>query len=248
MMLLLGIIDTLDNTIRQWGEHFTWPAEHVARLVLAMVCGGLVGIERELRGRQAGFRTNILVCVGSALVMVVSISFAARTWPHDATFNLNIDPSRIAYGIMTGVGFLGAGAIIKNGPMVRGLTTAAALWCVAAVGMAAGFGMYTLTVIATLLIVVALWVLDLFETVIPKWRYRTIVVRRRWKPGVIVETIKKIKAARLRVIEADFVRSEDLSHADVSIRVAFIRRQTYYSLERELEVDDQYILLATRED
>ena len=248
-MELLGVTDPIDNIIRNWGAQFNWPAEYAARLLMAMIAGGLVGIERELRGRQAGFRTNILVCVGSALTMIVSISFATGSWPHDGNVNMNIDPARIAYGVMTGIGFLGAGTIIKSGVVVRGLTTAAAMWCVAAVGLAAGFGMYTLTAIATLLIVTALWVLDYLESMIPKWRYRTVVVRRKWKPGVIPETIDRFKTARLRVIDASMQRSnEDLAHATINVRIAFVRAQKYYDLERQLEADPDYDILATREE
>jgi putative Mg2+ transporter-C (MgtC) family protein len=207
-------------------------------------------MERELRGRQAGFRTNILVCVGSALTMIVSISFASRDWPHDENrFDLNVDPARIAYGVMTGIGFLGAGTIIKSGVSVRGLTTAAAMWCVAAVGLAAGFGMYTLTAIATVLIVAALWILDYLESMFPKWRYRTVVVRRKWKPGVIPETIDRFKAARLRVIDASMQRSDDdLAHTTINVRIAFVRAQKYYDLERQLEADPDYDILATKEE
>src|SRR3982751_5325636 len=113
--------------------------ETATRILLAAIFGGLIGLEREVRGRQAGFRTYILVCVGSALVMVVSIQFAAHQWTAQSAnqgININIDPARIAYGVMTGIGFLGAGAIVHaQGGLVRGLTTAAALWCVAAVGL-----------------------------------------------------------------------------------------------------------------
>jgi putative Mg2+ transporter-C (MgtC) family protein len=245
----LAVIDALDNWIHNWFVQFDWPAEHVGRLILAAVAGGLVGLERELRGRQAGFRTNLLVCVGSALVMIVSISFATKPWPHQANVNLNIDPARIAYGIMTGIGFLGAGTIIKSGVAIRGLTTAAAMWCIAAVGMAAGFGLYTLTAISTVLIVVALWILDYVEGMVPKMRYRTVVVRRRWKPGVIPETIERFKTARLKVIDASMQRAEDdLAHTTINVRCAFIRAQKYYDLERQLEADPDYEILATREE
>src|SRR4029453_15527656 len=178
------------------------PLEAFVRLLLATLAGGMVGLEREVRGRQAGFRTNILVSLGSALGMIVSTQFAFQQWQHAPGINLNIDPARIAYGVMTGIGFLGAGTIVKSGIAVRGLTTAAAMWCVAAVGLAAGFGMYTLTAIATVMIVTALWVLDYFENMVPKWRYRTVVVRRPWKPGVIPETIDRFKKAGLRVSDA----------------------------------------------
>ena len=249
-MDFLAATDPIDRIVREWGAQFSWPAEYAVRLLMAMIAGGLVGMERELRGRQAGFRTNILVCVGSALTMIVSISFAERSWPHDdQTIDLNIDPARIAYGIMTGIGFLGAGTIIKSGVAVRGLTTAAAMWCVAAVGMAAGLGMYTLTAIATILIVAALWILDYLENFFPKWRYRTVVVRRKWKPGVIPETIDRFKGARLRVIDASMQRSDDdLTHTTINVRIAFVRAQKYYDLERELETDPDYDILATREE
>jgi putative Mg2+ transporter-C (MgtC) family protein len=243
------VIDTFDDTVHSWLQHFHWPAEHVARLLLACVAGGLVGLERELRGRQAGFRTNLLVCVGSALVMIVSISFVDHKWTGQANVNLNIDPARIAYGITTGIGFLGAGTIIKTGSSVRGLTTAAGMWCVSAVGMTAGFGLYTLTLISTLLIVAALWILDYVERFIPKMHYRTMVVRRRWKPGVIPETIERIKAANLKVLDATFERrDEDLDHARISVRIGFIVRRKYYELERRIEEDPDYQLLAAREE
>ena len=244
----LATINAIDEAVRQWGAQFSWPAEQVARLLLACFAGGLVGLERELRGRQAGFRTNLLVCVGSALVMIVSVSFADRRWPHDDSFTLNIDPARIAYGIMTGIGFLGAGTIVKTRSSVRGLTTAAGLWCIAAVGMAAGFGLYTLTVISTVIIVAALWILDYLEEGLPKMRYRTLVIRRAWKPGCIIETINRIKQAKLHVLDASFERTADLSYVDISVIISFIRRKKYYELERQLEEDDQYQLLATRED
>jgi putative Mg2+ transporter-C (MgtC) family protein len=248
-MDLLAAVDPLDNIIRNWGSQFNWPAEYAARLLVAMIAGGLVGMERELRGRQAGFRTNILVCVGSALTMIVSISFATGTWPHEEHVNMNIDPARIAYGVMTGIGFLGAGTIVKSGIAVRGLTTAAAMWCVAAVGLAAGFGLYTLTAIATVLIVTSLWILDHIEDMFPKWRYRTVVVRRKWKPGVIPETIDRFKLAKLRVIDASMVRSEDdLQHTTINVRIGFVKAQKYYDLERQLEADPDYDILATREE
>src|SRR5438874_2585707 len=204
-MLLLAVTTPVDDAIHAWGEQFhNWPVEYILRLLLASVAGGLVGLEREVRGRQAGFRTNLLVGVGSALVMLVSISFPERRWNHDPNINLNIDPARIAYGIMTGIGFLGAGTILKHGASVRGLTTAAAMWCVAAIGMAAGFGMYTLTVVTTVIVFAALWVLDYLEDVIPKLKYRTLVIRRPWQAGVVADTVERLRAAAMHVAEANF--------------------------------------------
>src|SRR5439155_11405818 len=247
-MVLLASMDGLDSAIRAWGEQFNWPAEPIVRLLLAAVAGGLVGLEREIRGRQAGFRTNLLVCVGSALTMLVSISFPFRRWPHDTGINVNIDPARIAYSIMTGIGFIGAGTIIKHEASVRGLTTAAAMWCVAAIGMAAGLGLYTLTVIATILVVAALWILDYIEDAIPKLHYRVVVVRRPWANGVVKETVDRIKAGgKFSVTEANFERcGADLASVDIHLNVGFTDKDAFHALEHDLEQDPQIKLLAVR--
>lgn len=122
--------------------------EIVLRLVLAGVLGGAVGYQREHAEKPAGLRTHLLVCLGAALIMLVSVyPFADRP---------NVDVSRIAAQVVTGVGFLGAGAIIRQGSIIRGLTTAASLWAVAGVGLAVGVGFYVPAVAATALILIAL--------------------------------------------------------------------------------------------
>ena len=128
--------------------------EALLRLALAATLGGLIGIERELREREAGLRTHLLVAVGSALFTIVgAYGF------HDflASGRSVVDPTRIAAQIVTGIGFLGAGAIIRQGLSVRGLTTAATLWVVAAVGLASGAGYYSAAVITTALVLIALY-------------------------------------------------------------------------------------------
>ena len=122
--------------------------EALLRLALAGVLGGLIGLERELREREAGLRTHLLVSVGAALFTIAgAYGFGSA----------RVDPTRIAAQIVTGIGFLGAGAIIRQGFSVRGLTTAATLWVVAAVGLASGAGYYSGAVITTALVLVALW-------------------------------------------------------------------------------------------
>src|SRR3954470_13200608 len=124
--MLLASLSQWDIAIHQRiVSSFGAPLEDLARLIMAAIAGGLVGIEREVRGRQAGFRTNLLVCVGSALVMIASQRIAYHDWPKQPGVNIQVDPARIAYSIMTGIGFLGAGTIIKDGNNIRGLTTAA---------------------------------------------------------------------------------------------------------------------------
>jgi len=124
--------------------------EAVLRLVVAAGLGAAVGIERELREREAGIRTHLLVSLGSCLFTIVgAYGF------HD--FGSKVDPTRVAAQIVTGIGFLGAGTIIREGISVRGLTTAGSLWIVAAIGMASGAGYYWPAVAGTALTVFALW-------------------------------------------------------------------------------------------
>jgi putative Mg2+ transporter-C (MgtC) family protein len=128
----------------------------VFRLGLAGVLGGAIGLERELREREAGLRTHLLVSVGAALFTLVS-AYAWTDWTFSAAQGLTFDPTRIAAQIVSGIGFLGAGAIIRQGLSVRGLTTAASLWLVAAIGMAAGAGWWQAASIATAGALLTLW-------------------------------------------------------------------------------------------
>ena len=118
--------------------------EHVLRLILAIVLGAIVGLEREITHKPAGLRTHMLVSLGSCLFTVVSI------------YDFGMDPARIAAGIVTGIGFIGAGTIIAEEEKVVGITTAASLWSTAAIGLTAGAGDYLLSVIATILVFIIL--------------------------------------------------------------------------------------------
>ena len=129
------------------------------RLVVAALLGALVGLEREIHGHPAGMRTHLLVSVGSALFTVISIhGFVGVLEP---SVQAPVDPSRVAAQVVSGIGFLGAGAIIKDGFTVRGLTTAASLWATAAIGMAAASGDAVLAFVTTAIVLVSLWPLNL---------------------------------------------------------------------------------------
>jgi putative Mg2+ transporter-C (MgtC) family protein len=130
--------------------------ESLLRLALAAVLGGLIGVERELREREAGLRTHLLVALGSALFTIVG-AYGFNDFLNTGASVVRADPTRIAAQIVTGIGFLGAGAIIRQGLAVRGLTTAATLWVVAAIGMASGAGYYSAAVITTGVALLALW-------------------------------------------------------------------------------------------
>ncbi len=158
------------------GLGLPWPWEAIVRLVVAAVLGSLIGAERQHRGRSAGFRTQILVALGSALAMLVSVHFGEVYGVKGISDNIKVDPARVAYGVMGGIGFLGAGAIMRYGWGVRGLTTAASLWCNAAIGLACGFGMMAVAAAAAGLVLLALLGLHKLDAIIPAWSVKTIRV------------------------------------------------------------------------
>ncbi len=136
------------------------------KLLLAVLLGGLVGAERQIHGRPAGLRTHILVCLGSTLIIVVGQSLGP-----------DVDPGRAIAGIVTGIGFLGAGVIVKAHDIVRGLTTAACIWFVAALGIAIGQGLYALSSIGAVAAIVVLTALAWLAHRLPSVSYHTAVVR-----------------------------------------------------------------------
>jgi len=146
------------------------------RLLLAALAGGLIGLERSHHGRPAGFRTHTLVCVSAALLMVLGV-FQWDLVLHAPIETIRVDPTRMAQGIMTGIGFLGAGVIFKERLSVRGLTTAASIWMTASIGVVIGMGLYYAGFLAT---IITLGVLSLFrwvERVIPSVHYGQLIVR-----------------------------------------------------------------------
>ena len=130
--------------------------EEIGRILLVIVLAGAVGVERELRDQEAGLRTHMLVGVGAAL-FVIAGNYAWSDLDFGNATGIVLDPSRVVAYVVTGVGFLGAGTIIKNGGSIRGLTTAASLWVVAAIGVAGGSGQYFLAIFATAVVLVSLW-------------------------------------------------------------------------------------------
>lgn len=130
----------------------------ILRMLLATLSGGIIGMERERIRRAAGFRTHILVCGGSALVMLISL-FLFETYGAYT----NIDPSRLGAQVISGIGFLGAGTILKDGSSIKGLTTAASLWAVSCIGLAIGSGFYVGGITATVLVLIALKFFPGFE-------------------------------------------------------------------------------------
>jgi len=139
-------------------------------LVVAMVAGGLIGLERSYNGHAAGFRTHTLVCMSSSLLMLVAL-FQKQWFSQALVETVRIDPTRMAQGIMTGIGFLGAGVIMKEGLSIRGLTTAASIWITAAIGIMAGVGFYSAVIIVTALTLGTLTVFRWIESKLPTLIY-----------------------------------------------------------------------------
>jgi len=134
----------------------------ILRLILAALLSGIIGFEREAHGRAAGLRTHILVCVGSTLIMLTSL------YIFDIYIGkVPLDPTRIAANVVAGIGFLGAGTIIRSGASVMGLTTAASIWAVAGIGLAVGCGYYLGALVCTFIILTTLLVLRKVETKVP---------------------------------------------------------------------------------
>ena len=130
--------------------------EFLLRLLAAGICGGIIGVERSRRLKEAGLRTHVIVCCTAALMMIISkYGFADLTTPDGISFNgvRGADSARIAAQVVSGVSFLGAGAIFKSGNTIKGLTTAAGIWATAAIGLALGAGMYVLGIAATLTVI-----------------------------------------------------------------------------------------------
>lgn len=155
--------------------------ETMIPLLVAVVCGGVVGLERESANRPAGLRTHVLVCVGSALIMQVSLTMWAMTGygTHGPG-----DPGRIAAQVVSGIGFLGAGTIMREGVNIRGLTTAASLWVVAGVGLAVGANMYMESIVAVVLVVMTLKTLSEVERRwISKGGHHTLILHVTDTPG-----------------------------------------------------------------
>src|SRR5438093_6809954 len=208
--------------------------EALLRLALAAALGAAVGLERELREREAGLRTHLLVSLGSALFTIVG-AYGFHAFLDSGASVVRADPTRIAAQIVTGIGFLGAGAIIRQGLSVRGLTTAATLWVVAAVGLAAGAGYYSAAVITTALVLIALYPLRIIAYRIlhrfrPEDGRLLIELPAGQSPGEVIDELERAGAridsidvsqeGERRRLEFDVVLPRDTPAAQVVARIA----------------------------
>ncbi len=192
----------------------------VYKLVLSMLLGAVVGYERKRKGQSAGVRTFSLISMGATLAMLLSIYV-----PQEYMGLKNGDPGRIAAQVITGIGFLGAGAIIQMKGSVRGLTTAAGIWMVAIIGMAVGLGMYWLSVVASLLILFILVQLERIEEYISRGSESRII---RIRVGAIIEDIEPyrdvLRSHRIKL--ANFYIDYDYDAAETALNLVCLVRET----------------------
>jgi len=189
--------------------------EGVARLLLVVLLAGAVGLERELRDQEAGLRTHMLVGLGSALfVSVGNFSWSELEFGNDV--GVVLDPSRVVAYVITGIGFLGAGTIIKHGINIKGLTTAASLWVVAAVGVAVGAGDYGLGVVATAIVLLSLWPVRMLANALGLRASRGHRLELELEPqGSVAAVLARLEAQGAETMSAKLTEEDDVRRLEL---------------------------------
>jgi putative Mg2+ transporter-C (MgtC) family protein len=191
-------------------------ADLAARLLLAAVLGAVVGAERELHEHPAGMRTHLLVAVGCALFTVLSIYGFEVNVPGASS----VDPSRVAAQVVTGIGFLGAGAILKYGTSIRGLTTAASLWATAAIGIAAGTGEWILALVGTAIVLISLWPLSRVSHALRLRNERTIRARvQMTQLDTLAEVSAVLRQLRVHLEGVQTIRKDGRFELELELRL-----------------------------
>jgi putative Mg2+ transporter-C (MgtC) family protein len=198
--------------------------EALFRVALAVGLSAVLGIERERRGRAAGLRTMILVCLGTTLAMIVSERISVQYGAGDP--DVRVDPGRVAAGVITGVGFLGGGVIVKLGSLIRGVTTAATIWFVAALGVAVGHGDYVLAIGATAVALMVLVLLQYPERRISGDIYRTLVVvtTAEASSGMAERARGLIEQTGSRVVDVHAAHDKRLERAELWFEIRTTQR------------------------
>jgi putative Mg2+ transporter-C (MgtC) family protein len=212
--------------------------ELTLRILFALAIGGLIGLEREFGQHSAGFRTHILVCLGSALIMLLSL-YGFGIFMNEP--NVRADPARLAAQVISGIGFLGAGTILRTGNSISGLTTAASLWVVAALGLAVGAGFYYGATLTAVLVLICLFVLNKLEKVFSKKRKVTeLTVVMNESGGIIQRVMDKVKPlqaslSNLSTVDDPSRAGETLLRMHLSVKAS--------KLEKHLDLLDELRLI-----
>jgi len=197
----------------------------VLRLLLSAVLGGLIGLEREIHGRPAGFRTHLLVSLGACVFTVTSFYFY-RVYGGPGV----VDPSRVAAQVVTGIGFLGAGAIIREKASIHGLTTAACLWVASAIGVACGAGLYGLSSIVTILAIVSLLLLKKVEGNLTRDTYGAVKVWSLDLEGQMGRIEKILSDFSLTMLNARMMRDLEKQELYLEFEIKLTNRQVAYRM------------------
>lgn len=215
------ITEILDWARGVAGAMEPWQWEALLRMAVCAAIGGVIGIEREMHGRAAGLRTHILVCLGCGIVMIASNHFARAYADLGADSVVRLDPARLAYGVVAGIGFLGAGVIMKHGLTAHGLTTAASLWCTAAVGLAAGLGMYVVAVCGALMMVATLLALRGLDRLLPSHHYMKLHVTHagRERAGCAIREAVEAAGGKVLSVAIDWTHDGGVS-ASYVVRIS----------------------------
>ena len=193
----------------------------LTRLLVATLLGALIGLEREYHAKEAGVRTHLLVALGSCLFMILSIYGFDAFLNHD---NVSYDPSRIASQVVTGIGFIGAGTIILQKQMVRGLTTAAGLWVTAAIGLACGNGMYVIAAVTTVIVLASLGLINIYLPYLSqKERHITFLVKDY---AVLTDILEKLRQEKITVLNYEMHKSAEENEGKMLVTLE-IRMKRY---------------------
>jgi len=193
----------------------------LAKLLLAAFLGGMIGIEREIHGRPAGFRTHLLVSLGSCLFVITSIQFYTLYGNFSGSQPVGVDPGRVAAQVVTGIGFLGAGAIIRERFSVRGLTTAACLWIAAAIGLACGVGLFGVSLLVTMISLVSLLLLKKVEMILKRDAYVYIRVWCEDRPEQMQLIESQLVNCKLQLLHSTIERNIDTSELHLVYQVKY---------------------------
>jgi len=209
----------------------------VMRLLIAMLLGGFVGMERQNRGRAAGLRTNILVCLGSAAIIVAfqKLSLEVNVGAESV---IRMDPARAAAGVITGIGFLGAGTIIKSKDFVRGLTTAASIWVVSAIGVIVGLGELVVAVVLTLLVLVSLYALHRLSITGDQY----FSLHLKWHGGIelLNEVVEQLMQHQIEVKSRNVMRQPNTEKCQVILSVCLRDMDKFNEITRGLQADKHF--------
>jgi len=223
--------------VEQFLELVSRDGVYIVRLLVALVLGGLVGIERQTRGRSAGLRTNILVCIGSAAI-IIAFQKLSLQFNVGAESIIRIDPARAAAGVITGIGFLGAGMIVKSKDFVRGLTTAASIWVVSAIGITVGLGEFVISVILTLIVLFTLYALHRF----PINGEHYFPLQLKWKGDfeLLTEITNWIQQEGVEIKNRSMVRQPKSGSCHVTLILRTRKRKQENVIFDQLQADERF--------